>query len=63
MTPLKSVIQLSLVLLLVTIASAKPKPEIVTAPHSFECSGSTSNSCQGKMCTVQCSDGHKVEIV
>ena len=61
MTPLKTVIQLTLLSLLVFAASAKPKPNAeAEAPHSLECNGSTSSSCDGKLCTVVCSDGNKV---
>ena len=35
---------------------AKAEVEAVT----FECSGSVSSSCEGKHCTVLCSDGTKV---
>merc|ERR1719186_1808895 len=63
MTPLKTVIQLTLLSLLVFAASAKPKPNAeAEAPHSLECSGSTSSSCDGKLCTVVCSDGNKVDL-
>merc|ERR1719318_684339 len=32
------------------------------APISLQCSGSTSSKCAGKLCTVLCSDGHKVQL-
>jgi hypothetical protein len=32
-------------------------------PISFQCSGSTSSKCERKMCTVVCSDGHKVGAI
>merc|ERR1719470_256651 len=32
------------------------------APISLQCSGSSSSRCAGKLCTVLCSDGHKVQL-
>merc|ERR1719281_677491 len=29
---------------------------------TLQCSGSTSNSCRGKQCSVTCSDGNKVDL-
>merc|ERR1719470_118535 len=31
-------------------------------PISLQCSGSSSSRCAGKLCTVLCSDGHKVQL-
>merc|ERR1719281_1700062 len=32
------------------------------AAVTFQCSGSTNNSCRGKQCSVTCSDGNKVDL-
>merc|ERR1712034_111126 len=67
MSSLKTVTILSLFITMLGLVTTKPadtsaKVASNPAPISLQCSGSTSSRCAGKLCTVLCSDGHKVQL-